>query len=272
VTRRGVAVRIATVATAAAALTLLAAFGRVPIADSAVGDDLLPDLRTLPAAELYVSGSGTELRLSNTVGNRGVGPLEIFPEQTAGGDCDGNGDVDNDREAFQRVYKDSADAASLGFYDYHFDTDSSYEFVGCMVFHAAHNHWHFENFADYVLRDGSNRVVARSSKVSFCIADGSKVYPRIPGAFPYVWYPVPSGTCTATSTEGLSVGWADTYTAATQGQSIDISDVAAGSYCLVSRADRRDLLRETRNTNNAYRTPILLDPDAGTVAVLGGKC
>jgi hypothetical protein len=269
---RRVANRIATVATAAAALTLVAAFGGVPAAHSAVGDALLPDLRTLPPAELYLNSDGTELRLSNTVGNRGVGPLEIFPEPTAGGDCDGDGDVDNDREAFQRVYKDSADPGSIGFFDYHFDTRSSVRPVGCMIFHPVHNHWHFEDFAYYALRDESGRVVSRSTKVSFCIADGSKVFPRIPGAFPYVWYPVPSGTCTATSTEGLSVGWADTYTAATQGQSIDISDVPAGTYCLVSRADRHNVLRETRNNNNAHLTPIALDPSAGTVAVLGGKC
>jgi hypothetical protein len=272
VTRRGVADRIATVAVAAAALTLLAAFGRVPIADSAVGDDLLPDLRTLSPAELYLNSEGTELRLSNTISNHGVGPLEIFPEPTAGGDCDGDGDVDNDREAFQRVYEDSADPGSIGFYDYHFDTQSNVHFVGCMIFHPIHNHWHFEDFAYYALRNESGRIVARSTKVSFCVEDGSKVYPHMLGAFPYPWYPQPSGTCTDTSVEGLSVGWADTYTAATQGQSINISRVPAGNYCLVSRADPHDLLREPNNTNNRRRTPIALDADAGTVTVRDGTC
>jgi hypothetical protein len=265
---RGVANRIATVVTAAAALTVVAAFGGVANARSAVGDPLLPDLRTLPPAELYLNTDATQLRLSNTVGNRGVGPLEIFPEPTAGGDCDGDGDVENDREAFQRVYKDSADPGSIGFFDYHFDTQSTVEPVGCMIFHPAHNHWHFVDFAYYALRDEANRVVARSNKVSFCIADGSKVYPGLPGAFPYVFYPQPSGTCTATSVDGLSIGWADTYSAATQGQSINISGLPAGFYCLVSRADRHNLLRETNDTNNGKRTNIELDPDAGTVTIL----
>jgi len=269
---RGGRTRRITVAVLAAVLMGSVAAASAGTANAAVGDDLLPDLRTLRPAELYVSGSGTELRLSNTVANRGVGPLEIFPEQTAGGDCDGDGDVENDREAFQRVYQDSADAASIGFFDYHFDTESTFRIVGCMIFHPAHNHWHFEDFAYYALRDTSGHVVARSTKVSFCIADGSKVFPRIPGSFAYSVYPVPSGTCTATSTEGLSVGWADTYTAATQGQSIDLADVPAGTYCLVSRADRHDLLRESRNNNNAHLTPIALNPSAGTVAVLDGKC
>ena len=58
-TRRAWPDRIATVAMAAAALTLAGRVWRGPgRAHSAVGDALLPDLRTLSPAELYLNSDG----------------------------------------------------------------------------------------------------------------------------------------------------------------------------------------------------------------------
>ena len=245
--------------------------GAVAVADDrAAGDPLLPDLVTRPPGEVYVSGNN--LRFSNTVANRGVGPLEIFPEPTSGADCNHNGDPTDDRRAYQRVFHDSADPGSPGWFDYHVDTEFSDHLVGCMMFHPAHNHWHFDDFARYLLQNASGQIVARSVKVSFCVADGSRVFPNLKGSRTYEVYPFPGGVCSDSTTEGLSIGWADTYTAATQGQSVNISGLPTGDYCLISRADPHNVLQELKDTNNGRWTPIHLNATAGTVSVLPGVC
>lgn len=232
------------------------------------GADLLPDLRTRAPAELYVQGN--DLRLSNTIVNRGVGPLEIFPEATDSGDCDGDGDNSNDRLAFQRVFQDSADPGSPGFFVRSQDTASSSRLVGCMVFHPAHSHWHLEDFSAYTLRsEASGQVVAHALKVSFCVIDTDHLFPALPGS-PASYYG--DDGCGRRSVEGMSIGWADTYGASLPGQSVEISGLPAGDYCLISRADPSNRLEERSDGNNRRRTRISLDPAAQDVQVQPGAC
>ena len=259
---------------AAGALIALAGASASPASPAAavsagVGDDLLPDMRTQPFEELFVQG--TKLRLSNTIANRGVGPLEIYPEPTVGGDCDGDGNPNNDRIAFQRVFQDSADPRSPGYFVRNQDTASTSHEVGCMVYHPAHSHWHFEDFALYVLRRESDGApVARSTKVSFCVIDTDHPFAGLPGSPGSSHYG--NHGCGANSVEGLSVGWADTYGAFLEGQDIPVAGVAAGDYCLISRADPVNRLRELNDSNNTFRTPIHLDPAAHQVQTLPGAC
>ncbi len=241
-----------------------AASGAAP-AWAATGDPLLPDLVTRPHTQLYVQGD--QLRLSNTITNKGVGPLEIFPRP--GNDCDGDGSTTDDRFAYQRIFLDSSNPSSPGYFVRGQDTRSTTHLVGCMVFHPTHNHWHFEDFALYYLRrESTGAVVAQSKKTGFCVTDGEHPFPSLPGSPSSHYY---TG-CSSASTEGISIGWSDTYGASLDGQSLTVGSLPAANYCLISKVDPPDRLQETNNSNNARRTRIYLDPSHGTVNRLSGTC
>src|SRR5687767_9896650 len=109
--RIGLAAGIAAVLCASATILVLAADAARSGVD---GEQLRPDLVVERPSELYVAAGRKEIRLrvSNTVANRGAGPLEL----TGGEDntpCDGG----DGRLTMQRVFEDSADPNSVGFFD-----------------------------------------------------------------------------------------------------------------------------------------------------------
>lgn len=218
----------------------------------------LPDLRTLPPTEISVTssssktGSSTELRFTNSIWNAGLGPLELRPVNSGG-----------TTTAYQRVYTHSkGGVASL----------LSETPVGTFVFHAAHNHWHFEGFARYQLRgvnpDGSMGPVLRTTdKVSFCIINSFSHDATLEH---YGWGG-PYSTCPAGATQGISVGWADRYRSNLAGQSIDISGLqrsAGTTYWLVSEVDYESRLSETNEANNATAVKIQF-AEKGAIRVIG---
>jgi hypothetical protein len=226
--------------------------------------ELMPDLRGLQAQHLSVQEAGgvRDLRLSTTVANTGAGVLEIYP--VAGGNCDGDGDPANDRTAFQRVFRDGD---GNGFFTRPADTDSVSYQAGCMVFHPAHSHWHFEDFARYELRrTGSGEVVSSTTKVSFCLVDSGPFDPSLGGYDSARFY----NDCSEDATEGLSIGWSDTYLATLPGQSIDIRGVPNGDYCLAVKGDPSDIVRESDESNNEAVMRIQLKDDSATPA--GSNC
>ncbi len=247
---------------AGAAAALLA----LPGAAGAQGPELLPDLQGQRAEDLIVDTDPgvRDLRLTTSVGNGGSGPLEIYP--VAGNNCDGDGDNTNNRLAFQRVYHD---ANGNGFFTRGVDTDSTPYQAGCMVFHddPTHNHWHFEDFASYELRlPETGQVVAAAAKVSFCAIDS--------GVFDSTLLGFPTGsyfdTCDEDETEGISVGWEDTYGFFLDGQQIDLNGVPDGSYCLGVTADPSNIVKESNETNNTGSTLITLA--GNSVTDLGPPC
>jgi hypothetical protein len=210
----------------------------------------LPDLQTLPIVpgvntDILTQGGVKYLRLDNTVANLGDGPFELVPINNPGAGT---------TDAYQRVYThDDEDPWNWSVY--------SETLVGTFVFHLAHNHWHFDDFAVYELREVakgggiSNVVVAASDKVSFCIINVGYV----PGASQLEHYE-PSMTysqCGQNEISGLSVGAFDTYNRTLPDQRINIQDVPPGQYWLVSTADPSDRIDETDETNNT--TAVLVD-------------
>jgi hypothetical protein len=189
------------------------------------------------------------LRFSTTVANLGSGPFELEPRA---GDCDGDGDPDNDRSAVQHVYLDED---GDGEFDPTVDTDSDEQpDPACFFFHVEHGHWHVEGFARYRLRRiRSGEVVARRSKVSFCVVDSLLVRP-LPGTPVGRVY----GSCDEGATQGISVGWGDLYAASLPGQSLRVTGLPGGRYCLEAVADPRSAFAEARAGNNAIGVPIRL--------------
>jgi hypothetical protein len=130
-----------------------------------------------------------------------------------------------------------------------------------------HYHWHFVPFERYALRRASDyALVARDRKAGFCLADHYGHAARRVAAF---GPPRFLGDCgrgrrdLRSLEEGSSPGYTDRYPAFFHGQSIDVTDVPAGRYVLVHRANPDLLLHELRYTNNAASLLILLNRGRG---------
>ena len=240
-------------------LGLPPAFGATRVAPT----ELMPDLVTMPfdAISIGHEGGRTVLRFGNTVGNQGIGVLELRPRRR---DCDGDGDVSNDRLAIQRIYEDTN---ASGAFERGTDLIARTVEVGCMVFHPAHDHWHLQGFARYELRSiATGETVAASPKVSFCVRDSVPAFADLPGFSRFPYY----GACSRNSITGLSVGWADLYDASLPGQDLVVTGLPNGRYCLSSTADPKDGIDEADETNNARS--LLLRLRDGTVENLGVSC
>ena len=129
------------------------------------------------------------------------------------------------------------------------------------------------NFSRYKLvRSKNGRTMARSRKISFCIVDTDHRFARLPGSPAHSYYPAGSPDCDRDSIDGLSIGWTDTYRYGLPGQQLNVTGLRRGRYCLVSRADPANLLRESDNSNNTYRARIALHPAKRKVERLPGHC
>jgi Lysyl oxidase len=225
--------------------------------------ELMPDLVTLPfdGISIHQEGARTVLRFGNTIGNQGLGVLELRPRRR---DCNGDGDFTNDRLAIERIYEDTN---ASGAFERGTDLIGRTVEVGCMVFHPAHHHWHLQRFARYELRSiATGDTVVASPKVSFCVRDSLVAFADLPGFSVFAYY----GECKRNSITGLSVGWADWYGAFLPGQDLDVTGLPNGRYCLTSTADPQDGIDEADETNNV-RSRLLRLAD-GTVEDLGVSC
>jgi hypothetical protein len=248
-------------------MAALLAYARSPSSPTATatGAELWPDLQTQPPKDLEVVGVRVgprierRLRFDNEVANRGPGPFEVFPVSQ---DCNGDGDVRNDRTAMQRIYQDSNGS---GAFERGSDTAARTVPIGCMTFHPQHHHWHLEQFAGYALRairvDGTlGPPVAASTKVSFCIIDVNHPLPELVGSPTSAYYT----TCGRNDTTGISVGWSDEYRSTLADQYVVISGVPDGVYCLVSTSDPPGRMVETTTANNAARVRVTLSGNTAT--------
>ena len=212
---------------------------------------LYPDLRSLPPRDLRFDTVTVDqtthhvLRFTTTVWNAGEGPLEL------------RGVSSEDRTlVYQRVYDRASDFAE--------------QLVGEFVFHVAHNHWHFEEFAEYELwtaadyerwlasdgGSGGEQDVARwrGSKTtgqgeSVCVRDSRPVDGR-PDSPPSRVY----RSCDR-DVQGVSVGWGDTYRYTLPEQWIDLGETPLpdGNYVLRQIADPRNLLYESGDRGDPDR-------------------
>ena len=89
--------------------------------------------------------------------------------------------------------------------------------AGFFVWHQTHNHFHFEDYADYILQSvtAPGASVRTATKTTFCIMDTTEIDPQLDGAAFYT-------TC-GKSVQGMSVGWGDTYGWYLDGQAIDVT-------------------------------------------------
>jgi hypothetical protein len=206
--------------------------------------ELRPNLQPFPAFNLSLvplSNGGKEIRFSTRSWNKGSGPLELVAGETGS----------SGQNVYQRVYDSQG-----GHQDY---------FAGTFVWHPAHSHFHFNEYALYLLEpiNAPGGSPKSGSKTTFCIMDTDKVDGSLPGAPQQAGYP----GCGA-EVQGMSVGWADTYGSHLAGQSINITGNPSGDYCLSIQIDPRGRLLETDDSDNIASSLLHIDVERSTVTVL----
>ena len=213
---------------------------------NAQGVELKPNLVALPASELSVVIDSTtgeaQLRFSTMSWNNGTGPLEL-----------GAGTIDLNqltRKVYQRVYRS--------------DGTSDDYLAGDFVYHPAHAHFHFEDYALYRLVpvNAPGASERQSAKTTFCVMDTNKI-PNSPGPAFAVY-----ASCGA-DVQGMSVGWADRYGAHLAGQSFDVTNSPDGDYDLMINIDPRLRILESNESDNSACVRIRLNVSSRSVQTLG---
>jgi hypothetical protein len=193
--------------------------------------------------------------------NVGRGPLEIRSTSTVCDSPDGTG-----RVAAQRVFRDMDGDGIFG--RPADESGSSSKVIGCIAYHAAHRHQHFQDFGvyrlfRYELRDGAYRrgaLVSESDKVSYCMIDEKHYDPSLVSSPATPFYPY-ARVCQAgeESFMGVSVGWNDQYGSSRPDQFVPLQGVPDGRYCLEVKTDYQNLLTETNDGNNDASMPVTIE-------------
>lgn len=230
-----------------------------PVASRAAGSDpqgraepQLPDLRTLQPNGLRLvhdTRSGrTFLRFNNSIINLGPGPLELF----------GRDAEIVDHRDYPIEGHEAGPHQHVSIYQRITDADGNVliePFVGELIHHNQHAHWHLESFSTYEVwaispQGVTYNLVGANSKVSYCVTDLRPAGPELGfETRPKAGYLSCSGML-----QGLTQGWIDTYVSGLARQWVEISGVKDGNYVLRSIVDPEDRIRETDDSNNAAIT------------------
>lgn len=217
------------------------------------GAGRLPNLAALPAHSLWVENDGEghdQLGFGATFWNAGPGPLVVE------GFREGAADV---MPATQFLYEDGRPVSSSVVGQFAFDR------------REGHDHWHYDDAAQYDLLDATGSQVLRSGKQSFCLAPTDPVDLTLPGA---QWQPDRlrlwsscSGEDAIWLREVLPAGWGDTYYQGVAGQSFDITALPNATYQLRVTTNPANRILETRYDDNTARVSLTLGgtPGARTV-------
>jgi hypothetical protein len=213
----------------------------------------LPNLAALPAHNLAIENAiaGRDyLDFGATIWNAGPGPFVVE------GFRQGSSTI---MPATQFIYENGAPSRSATVGQFEFDR------------RPGHDHWHFEDVAQYDLLDANGSRVLLSGKQSFCLAPTDPIDLTLPGA---EFQPDRAGLWSACSGEDsiwlrevMPAGWGDTYYQGVAGQSFDITDVPNGRYQLRVTTDPFHKILETSYADNTSLLTVDLAGTAGNRTV-----
>jgi len=193
-------------------------------------EGVLPDLSPLPPRDLRIAtvDGRKVIRFTAKFWNQGGGPLELVT----------NG------ETVQHILRT--------------DGTERRRVVGDFVWHAAHFHYHYSDFADYVIEPArlppGVTVQTVTQKTTFCMRDNEQVSTEPPNSAPNAVF-----TMCNQYRQGVSVGWADVYRYTLPDQFIDVNDLTPGTYRLSFDIDPRGHFVEGNTENNRSSAIIELD-------------
>jgi len=211
------------------------------VATAGAAAPMLPNLLAHKPTQLQTQtvNGRLYLRFTTTTWNSGLGPLEV-----RGGAIDS---TNGTQLVYQRIYYN--------------DTSYTDALAGTFVWHAGHNHIHFEDFAEYAIEPANapGSTLGISQKTSFCMLDTTRIKNGRTARQPVY-------TTCGTAVQGISAGWGDTYPYYLDGQALDITGLPDGDYRLVITADPENLLAETNDGDNS--ASLLIRIASGTVTPL----
>jgi hypothetical protein len=187
--------------------------------------DYYPDLQTVvPHHVQLVNAHQSEiLRFTNGFANLGGGPLALRPDFSSPTSTDATQEIRDPSGAVVEEHD-----------------------AGSYELHANHKHWHVANVALFQLRAGGPDgpvVGSTSTKVGFCLIDWYRLEGNSPTSERTFW------DC-AKGYQGSSVGWVDQYHQELEGQSVDLTGVANGTYYLISTVNPIGAFVESDLDNN----------------------
>ena len=231
-----------------ASLALAAAAAAHGVSSPSAGPPLLPDLDQEAPSRLMINMAGTaskpvyQLGFRSAVRNVGDGALVI-----SGSRPDGSVDTMVADQAIVRRGSPQQLVRGVGRLRYVVSPD--------------HRHWHMLGFEHYELRRPDGRVLVRDRKTGFCLGDRYEVTDRaLPAKAPKKRYTSRCGLGAPGLrgiSEGISVGYGDSYSPVLEGQVLRLTGLPDGRYLLVHRVNVDRRIRESSYTNNAAST--LLD-------------
>ncbi len=257
-----------------AAVVLVVSVATIGVVPSLASPDpdgalLLPDLDQAAPSRLFTYETGLPgakefgLAFDSAVDNVGQGPLLMHGNRQS---------LDTPQMvATQRVR--TAGGATIDHPD-----------AGTMryVESSDHDHWHLDGFDRYELRrPGDQSPVRPDRKTGFCLGDRYETdrtteLPGEPQAAQMTGYCEPSNRNALTVDQGMSVGWGDSYAGRLEGQSVDVTGLAAGPYLLVHRVNADGVLEEVSTANNAasvlFRLSWPLGTDAKPAVTVLARC
>jgi Lysyl oxidase len=139
------------------------------------------------------------------------------------------------------------------------------------VHSETHAHWHLLDFERYELRRAADGTpVQPDEKTGFCLGDRYETDPgtRLENEPPQAVWTEECGRgqpALFAVREGISPGYGDDYDPALEGQFVDVSQVPAGRYVLVHRADPERTLEESDYANNAASVLLQLRRTTGEI-------
>ena len=193
----------------------------------------LPNVRALPPRDIAMRDA-TNMKFSTTSWNSGEGKLELVPRAAVTDPATGQ----TKQPVDQRIY-----CSDGSYYD---------RPAGSAEYHPAHNHVHFNDYANYILEQdsASPQNPRKGTKTTFCIMDTTGVNTQLSGASGSSVFSSCPTQDPSFNKQGMSVGWGDTYGSGLAGQSLLVGDLAPGLYRLRHVFDPKNVLRETVETDN----------------------
>jgi hypothetical protein len=195
--------------------------------------ELLPNIRALPATAIAMLDANN-MKFSATSWNAGDAKLELVARSPETDPTTGQ-----ERQPVDQRIRCSGG----GYYD---------RPAGKAEYHAEHNHVHYNDYANYIFEPvgGGAQNPRQGSKTTFCIMDTTNINTQLQGASSaavFDWCPTQDPSF---NSQGMSVGWGDTYGSHLAGQSLFIGDLAAGMYRLRHVFDPKNLLVEKSDGDN----------------------
>lgn len=134
-----------------------------------------------------------------------------------------------------------------------------------------HAHWHLLDFERYELRRAADGMpVQPDEKTGFCLGDRYETDPRTrlenePAQAVWTEECGRGQPALLAVREGISPGYGDHYAPALEGQYVDVTQVPAGRYVLVHRANPEQVLEESDYANNAASVLVQLRRTTGEI-------